>query len=176
MSKQHKNNRSGKAKTLPPAKSWFAGKTIVVLGLMIAAAFGIWRWKSRPSETSTAEPTPAETRTADPSSAAAATMPGLEKLKGRWVRPDGGYVVEIRSVDAGGRMDAAYFNPRPIHVARAEASRDGGAMKVFIELRDVNYPGSTYTLVYVPERDQLEGIYFQAALQQQYEVIFARVQ
>ena len=72
-------------------------------------------------------------------------------------------------------MEAAYFNPRPIHVARAEASRDGSATKIFVELRDVNYPGSTYTLIYEPTNDQLKGIYFQAALKQQFEVFFERL-
>jgi len=33
---------------------------------------------------------------------------------------------------------------------------------VFIELRDVNYPGSTYSLTYEPASDQLKGIYYQA--------------
>lgn len=73
-------------------------------------------------------------------------------------------------------MDAGYFNPKPIHVAKAEASQDGVAMKVFIELRDVNYPGSTYTLTYNPENDQLSGIYFQALQQQSFEVFFTRMQ
>ena len=62
----------------------------------------------------------------------------------------------------------------PIHVARAEASRDAQTVKVFVELRDVNYPGSTYTLVYRPETDQLTGTYFQAALGQNFEVEFVR--
>jgi hypothetical protein len=41
-------------------------------------------------------------------------------------------------------------------------------------LRDVNYLGSTYTLEYNPESDQLFGQYFQAALQQTFEVVFSR--
>jgi hypothetical protein len=45
---------------------------------------------------------------------------------------------------------------------------------VFVELRDVNYPGSTYALTYDAERDQLKGIYYQAAMQQQFEVFFVR--
>ena len=47
--------------------------------------------------------------------------------------------------------------------------------KFFIELRDVNYPGSTYTLTYDLASDQLKGIYFQAAEQQRFEVAFVRV-
>jgi hypothetical protein len=84
----------------------------------------------------------------------------FDRLKGRWLRPDGGYVLEIREIDGSGKMVAAYFNPRPINVARAEASQEGTATKVFIELRDTNYPGSTYTLTYDPASDQLTGVYF----------------
>lgn len=43
-------------------------------------------------------------------------------------------------------MVAGYFNPKSIRVAKAEASWDGGALKVFVELRDVIYPGSTYMI------------------------------
>ena len=108
--------------------------------------------------------------------AASDTQPGFAVLKGRWLRPDGGYVVEVKSVDASGKMDASYANPRRINVSKAEASRDGPAIKVFIELRDANYPGSTYNLTYDPQSDQLQGIYYQAALQQQFEVVFVRME
>jgi hypothetical protein len=95
-------------------------------------------------------------------------------MEGRWVRTDGGYVVEVRSVDPGGKVDAAYFNPRPIHVSRAEASQDGATARLFLELRDVNYPGSTYSLSYDAGRDVLEGSYFQALERQSYDVSFVR--
>lgn len=100
---------------------------------------------------------------------------GFAKLIGKWERPDGGYVIEIKNVTDQGMMDAAYFNPNPIHVSRAEASSEGGGFKVFIELRAPNYPGSTYDLVYDAPNDQLTGIYFQAAYQQRYEVFFVRM-
>ena len=72
-------------------------------------------------------------------------------------------------------MAAGYFNPKSIHVAQAEASREGGVMKVFIELRDVNYPGSTYTLTYDPASDQLTGVYYQAVEKQRFSVAFVRM-
>jgi hypothetical protein len=61
--------------------------------------------------------------------------PGFEKLSGRWLRPDGGYILEIRDVDPRGKIDALYFNPRPINVAKAEATRDGSKINVLVELR-----------------------------------------
>jgi hypothetical protein len=100
---------------------------------------------------------------------------GFERLRGRWVRPDGGYVLEIRAVDARGAIDAAYLNPRPINVARAEATRDGSLLQVFVELRAPNYPGSTYRLIHDPENDQLKGIYFQAVTRQTFDVVFVRM-
>ena len=94
---------------------------------------------------------------------------------GKWQRPDGGYIVEIKGVDGSGKLDVAYFNPDPIHVSRAVAWRDKGTSRVVIELRDVNYPGSTYTLEYNTESDQLFGQYFQAALRETFEVVFSRL-
>ena len=106
---------------------------------------------------------------------AAAVSPELAKLVGKWERPDGGYILEIKSVDASGKLDVAYFNPNPINVSRAAALRDKGTNKVFIELRDANYPGCTYALTHDPQSDQLYGQYFQAAMQQTFDVVFARV-
>ena len=103
------------------------------------------------------------------------TKAAFDSLKGRWLRPDGGYVIDIRGVEASGKMDAGYFNPRPINVSQAEAFREGDTTKVFIELRDVNYPGATYNLTYDFEKDQLRGVYFQPAVRQSFDVVFIRM-
>ncbi|WP_248594804.1 hypothetical protein [Candidatus Accumulibacter contiguus] len=57
--------------------------------------------------------------------------PTFGALPGRWVRPDGGYVITIKSVDAGGKLDAAYANPNPLPFSRAEAVRDGKTIRLF---------------------------------------------
>jgi len=101
--------------------------------------------------------------------------PQLEQLKGKWERPDGGYILEIRGVESDGKMDAGYFNPSPIKVSRAVTYREGGKTIVFVELNDVNYPGCTYKLTFDPEHDQLFGQYFQASMQQTFDVTFAHV-
>jgi hypothetical protein len=106
--------------------------------------------------------------------AVAQTQPDFLALTGRWFRTDGSYVIEIRSVDPGGRMQAAYYNPNPINVSRAEATRSGAAVAVFIELRAAGYPGSTYTLIYDSKSDQLKGVYHHAGLQQNFDVVFAK--
>ena len=98
-----------------------------------------------------------------------------KSLQGRWLRPDGGYVLEIKSVAADGRLDAAYFNPRAIHVAEAWATREGSTIKVYIELRDENYPGSTYNLRFDSQNDRLSGDYYQAVAREHYPIFFVRM-
>ena len=99
----------------------------------------------------------------------------FKPLIGRWQRTDGGYVIEIRSIAPDGKMAARYFNPSPIHVSRAEASKDKEHIKVEVELRDIGYPGSNYTLVYVPEKDALLGYYYHAVSRQYFDVLFVRM-
>lgn len=113
----------------------------------------------------------ATTNSTAPSNEAAAKF---HKLVGRWLRPDGEYVLEVRSINAAGQIDAGYFNPNPIKIAKAEAKEAAGAIKVFVELRDTGYPGCTYNLTFDPTSDSLVGLYFQAALQQEFSVVFSR--
>jgi hypothetical protein len=98
----------------------------------------------------------------------------IQRLEGRWVRPDGGYVMELREFGSDGSLAATYYNPKPIHVGRAGWRSAGQGIDLFVELRDVNYPGSIYTLHYDPVADRMQGIYFQAVQQQTYQVIFTR--
>jgi hypothetical protein len=91
------------------------------------------------------------------------------------MRPDGGYILELKGLGKDGTLEAAYFNPRPINVARAALGRKDGKLTVFVELRDVNYPGSKYNLHYDPKSDRLIGTYFQAVEKQTYDIEFVRV-
>lgn len=148
MGRQRKA-REGRGRVPEASRGRFPARVVLVAaGLVAAAAAGLW-WP----------------RAADP---------GFGTLVGRWQRTDAAYVLDIRQVDARGTIEAAYLNPRPVRVARASASREGTTTKVFVELRDVNYPGSTYALAYDPGRDQLEGTYFQALEGQWFPVVFAR--
>ena len=107
--------------------------------------------------------------------AASAWAVDYRPLVGRWQRTDGGYVIEIQRVATDGAMAAAYFNPRPINVSRAKASEFKDHLKVEVELRDTGYPGSSYTLLYDPDKDALLGIYYQAVQKQNFDVIFVRI-
>jgi len=98
----------------------------------------------------------------------------FQPLIGRWQRTDGGYIIEIRRIDSEGKMEAGYFNPRPINISRAQASMYKDYLKVEVELRDRGYPGSTYTLVYDSDRDTLIGYYFHAVSGQNFDVVFVR--
>jgi len=104
-----------------------------------------------------------------------ATMPSPDMLalQGRWIRTDAPYVIEL-SHAKGGSLQAAYFNPKPIHVGKTEAAQQGGVVQVLIELQDVNYPGSTYVLSYDRTQDMLKGIYFHPVSKQSYEIGFVR--
>ena len=110
----------------------------------------------------------------DLASTSSAAKPDFQSLVGDWVRSDGGYVIKIRHVDKSGRVDAGYFNPRPITVSKAFASVETGRLNLSIKLQGKGYPGSTYTLIYDEENETLVGIYYQAALRQYFDVAFVR--
>lgn len=96
------------------------------------------------------------------------------RLAGKWHRTDGNYVLELSDIGFSGTLKAAYFNPKPINVSEAAWRLDEGVVVVFVVLRDVNYPGSTYTLAYFPDRDILAGYYYQAVQGSTFEVVFER--
>jgi len=104
----------------------------------------------------------------------AAEKSGLDVLKGAWIRPDGGYTIAIKSIGPNGALEAMYFNPNQLPFAKAQATREGAALRVFLELQAGGYAGSTYDLTYDPASDRLKGIYYQAVVKQKFEVYFAR--
>ena len=97
-----------------------------------------------------------------------------QKLAGRWLRPDGGYVLELSEIGDDGSLEAAYFNPKPINVAAAGWRWSDNHLQVYVEFDDVNYRGSNYSLVYLESEDLLVGNYYQATLQQNFKIQFIR--
>jgi len=174
MSKPKRRKQSSRARPAKPGARRVSVLTVtVVLAVGIVVAVALLRSGALGG---TGSPLPSPTVLGDQRVATAATATaGFQSLRGRWLRPDGGYILDIRDVDANGKIEAVYLNPRPINIARAEATGDGATPQVFVELRAPGYPGSTYTLRYEPQRDQLEGIYFQAALQERFAVVFVRM-
>lgn len=119
---------------------------------------------SATSSSNTASPPESGPRPSDP----------MKAVAGRWLRPDGGYILEIQEVRSDGKAQVNYFNPSPINVSRSEIKRDGDGASILVELRDANYPGCIYRLTYDPQTDELRGQYFQAALEETFDVVFVR--
>ena len=93
-------------------------------------------------------------------------------LTGKWGRTDGDYLLEIKGVDAEGKLTAGYYNPNPIKISQARAFQEGENVKVVIELRDTGYPGCVYNMNYDRGSDQLVGTYFQAAMGETFQIAF----
>jgi hypothetical protein len=116
-------------------------------------------------------PTPAAQGATSPIVAA---QPDFARLKGTWVRLDGGYTIVIKSIGPGGQLEAMYFNPNPLPFAKAQTTRVGATFRAFFELRAGGYGGSTYELTYDSASDRLNGVYYQAVAKQKFDVSFAR--
>jgi hypothetical protein len=102
------------------------------------------------------------------------TPTALQSIIGRWMREDGGYVLEIRGGTRGGTLDVAYFNPNPITVSRAAWLQAGERLQLLVELSGAGYAGSTYVLQLDPASDRLTGEYRQAVQGQTYQIEFVR--
>ena len=159
MAKSRKANKPKKSIQKKKKKWPIVMVCLVVLALASVVVYGL----VTRSSTETAAISPSKKERTD-----------FDRLVGRWVRPDGGYVIQVTKIHPDGKVDAAYFNPRPIHVSRSNVSEMGGIIQLFIELQGQGYPGSTYTLKYNSEHDVLVGVYFQAVMKQQFEVVFQR--
>ncbi|MEE9449008.1 MAG: hypothetical protein V3V72_03070 [Ignavibacteriaceae bacterium] len=95
-------------------------------------------------------------------------------LVGNWVRTDASYLIKINEVNEDGTLETQYFNPKPINVGKANWEESYRNLKIIVELRDVNYPGSTYTLNYLADKDMLAGDYYQAVQGLTFYVEFVR--
>ena len=146
---------------------------LILVSMAIMAAGG-WLFTHTSGAGTVSAPEDDTSRTSSSELSRPLSQDVLNQLVGRWRRPDGGYVLEIQSVDYRGILQAAYFNPRPIHVSQARATREQNAMQVFIELNDTGYPGATYTLQFHSQQNVLAGVYYQPAVKQAFDVFFVR--
>jgi type II secretory pathway pseudopilin PulG len=139
---------------------------VVVIAAVVVA--GVWLLRSRRA----AEEKPST----ETSKSTAVTSEQVQTLVGRWRRPDGGYIIDIRGLDPAGNLEVAYYNPRPINVSQAQVVQSPKGLHVFIELRDKGYPGATYRLDYDSNNDSMTGVYFQPSVNQSFDVVFVREQ
>lgn len=163
-----RSNRAMFLQPPEPVRRLQGATALMRCGLMIVATLG--SCKKGP-----VSPPPVVVQPAAPSAEAVPSAPdSLREIYGRWVRDDGGYVLEIRRGSAGGVLDVSYFNPRSINVSRAAWYEGGGRIQILVELDDVGYPGSTYVLRYDPASDRLLGQYTQPSARQTFEIEFSR--
>lgn len=97
-----------------------------------------------------------------------------EKLTGKWLRSDGVYTLEIKSVNENGMLDVTYFNPNPVELGRTEWIIQKNVLHVLIELQGP-YEKSNYQLVYDEKKKTLYGTFYQAVAQETYKVDFNKV-
>jgi hypothetical protein len=159
-SKKHKNRRQKQTVTSPGRRSRYT-RWIAIAALFLVAAVAAFLWWGGSDR--------------QDDIASLHSFDSARRLVGRWQRTDAGYVIDIGHVDRNGAVEAAYFNPNPIHVSQARVSDDEGGLDLFIELMDVGYPGATYQLRYSPEHDVLVGLYYQPTAGQTFEVAFKRL-
>jgi hypothetical protein len=164
----------GKVRSAMPRQ----GRTVVLAAILVLGAIAVAVY-------SAADPfgspggSPANANRAAPAGLklAAERLPSdlRAKMRGRWVRADGGYVLTIQDVAEDGMVTATYANPQPIHIARAQAMTKNGTTSLYVELRDRNYPGNYYVMDFDPIKDQFVGMYNHLGLQQKLEVHFERL-
>ena len=87
--------RRGKSQAQAARQRMYAHMVVLLLTFtfIIGGAFWLFHGKKIGAH-ATASPMPRE------SAAAPEARAGFDSLKGRWLRPDGGYVMEIRGIDA----------------------------------------------------------------------------
>ena len=90
---------------------WFIAGGIALAGL------GFLLLRSAPSPAPEARPAAAAE---NPKAAVVADAVSPTRLVGRWLRPDGGYVVELRHAAENGQLVASNSNPRPVHVSQSK--------------------------------------------------------
>ena len=145
----------------------------------LCVALILTSWLQNKDMAAASSPAPQQQSADQPPTAASQNLlPDAErqKLIGRWRRSDANYVLEINRVAPDGQIDAAYLNPKPIHVSKAVAASESGKTTVRIELSDRLYPGSYYTLTYNVSDDRLSGVYHHLGVHQNFDVVFMRLE
>src|SRR5262245_17152977 len=108
MSKHTKANPKGTGAATPALPKPGARDVVfIVSAAVIGLVGGIALWKINHPAPKSAAPL-AQVNSTSPPADAGDHASEFQKLKGKWVRPDGGYVIEVRSVEQSGRVDASY--------------------------------------------------------------------
>ena len=167
---KNKANRKQEPKTKAAPITKKKNPLWMVIIFMLVATIGIVLWRNYTAGKIIKSASPAASPASTP------TQVNKDQLAGRWVRTDseGNYIIEIKSAAVDGKLAASYFNPNPIQVGHAEWQKKNKGLMIVVELRDVNYPGSTYTLDFLPAEDRMIGNYYQAVEGTNFDVEFVR--
>lgn len=150
-------------------------KSLILIGIMAAtvalaiALFGLWISRQAQMGAQRSVPQPAGAPGAMPTVAAS-----FASLEGQWKRADNDHRLTIHHVAAGGAVEVSYQSPRPVRIARAQASAPGGVLRLFVELGDAAAAGSSYELAYNPQLDCLQGTFFNALIGQRFQIMLQR--
>ncbi|WP_281322931.1 hypothetical protein [Flavobacterium aestivum] len=96
-------------------------------------------------------------------------------IKGLWGRTEGVGEINISEVRDNGLLKATFCNPKSINIEKAVWTNSSDVLRIYILLREDNYPGSSFSLNYIAEKDLLLGVYFDALTNISYTVSFKRV-
>jgi hypothetical protein len=96
-------------------------------------------------------------------------------LKGIWQRTDAAGELTISEIQDNGFLNATYYNPKGITIEKAVWLNSSDVLRIYILFREDKYPGSSFSLNYMIEKDMLLGTYFDALTNESYTVSFKRV-
>lgn len=96
-------------------------------------------------------------------------------LKGIWERTDAAGELKISEILPNGALRCTFTNPKSITIEKAVWSNTSDVLRIHILFREDSYPGSSFSLNYIAEKDQLLGTYFDALTNESYAVSFKRV-
>ena len=83
-------------------------------------------------------------------------------------------MLRIERFNNDSTINAGYLNPKPIHIAETRRKVIDDTVNFYVIFEDEGYPGSYYSLGYITEEDKLYGFYYQAVINQEFEVVFTR--
>jgi hypothetical protein len=96
-------------------------------------------------------------------------------IKGVWGRTDGAGEINISVVLDNGLLTATFCNPKSITIEKAVWTNSSDVLRIYIIFREDNYPGSSFSLNYLAEKDLLLGVYFDALTNESQTVTFKRI-
>ena len=94
---------------------------LVAVGVAVAAGMLLFSKKQTGSEPAAVS---ASVESTNRNASSAEIKGDFRKLVGRWLRPDGGYIIHIRRVNAGGRMEAAKAELAAVRAKGLKPTRD----------------------------------------------------